>query len=104
MNLGIDARNKAGIYAQKQQQMEKDVDISNRTAGAKSKLLSGLRDVQNTYREEGVADKQFDIDYAGLDERGKAYMDKLKATGTGFWNNRGTGYRKNGGKLTKLAK
>lgn len=105
MNLGIDARNKAGIYAQKQQQMEKDVDISNRQSSNTSNLLSGFRDVQNTYRQENYADKKFDIDYAGLDERGRAYMDKLKATGTGYWNNTGTSlYRKNGGKLTKLAK
>lgn len=105
MNMGIDARNKAGIYGQKQQQMEKDVDISNRQSSNTSNLLSGFRDVQNTYRQEGYADKKFDIDYAGLNERGRAYMDKLKATGRGYWNNEGTSlYKRNGGKLSKLAK
>ena len=100
MNLGIDARNKASKYGQALQQMEKDVDISNRTADTTSNLLSGFRDVQNTYRQEKYADAALDVDLAGMSPEARAEFDRsTKARG-----HYGRYIVKNGGKLSNLTK
>lgn len=100
MNLGIDARNKAGKYGQAQQQMEKDVDISNRTADTTSKLISDVRNVQNTYRQEKYADAALDVDLAGMSPEARAEFDRsTKARG-----HYGRYIVRNGGKLSNLTK
>ena len=100
MNLGIDARNRAGKYGQAQQQMEKDVDISNRTADVKSKLISDFRNVQNTYRQEKYADAALDVDLAGMSPEARAEFDRsTKARG-----HYGRYIVRNGGKLSNLTK
>ena len=100
MNLGIDARNRAGKYGQAQQQMEKDVDISNRTADVKSKLISDFRNVQNTYRQEKYADATLDVDLAGMSPEARAEFDRsTKARG-----HYGRYIVRNGGKLSNLTK
>lgn len=100
MNLGIDAKNRASKYVQEQQQMEKDVDISNRTAYVKSKLMSDFRNVQNTYRQEKYADAALDVDLAGMSPEARAEFDRsTKARG-----HYGRYIVKNGGKLSNLTK
>lgn len=100
MNLGIDAKNRASKYVQEQQQMEKDVDISNRTADVKSKLMSDFRNVQNTYRQEKYADAALDVDLAGMSPEARAEFDRsTKARG-----HYGRYIVKNGGKLSNLTK
>lgn len=100
MNLGIDARNRASKYIQAQQQLEKDVDVSNRTADVKSKLMSDFRNVQNTYRQEKYADAALDVDLAGMSPEARAEFDRsTKARG-----HYGRYIVKNGGKLSNLTK
>lgn len=100
MNLGIDAKNRASKYGQALQQMEKDVDISNRTADVKSKLISDIRNVQNTYRQEKYADAALDVDLAGMSPEARAEFDRsTKARG-----HYGRYIVKNGGKLSNLTK
>jgi hypothetical protein len=100
LNMGIDARNKAGKYGQAQQQLEKDVDISNRTADVNSKLMSDFRNVQNTYRQEKYADAALDVDLAGMSDKARAEFDRsTKARG-----HYGRYIVKNGGKLSNLTK
>ncbi len=100
MNLGIDAKNRASKYGQALQQMEKDVDISNRTADVKSKLISDIRNVQNTYRQEKYADAALDVDLAGMSPEARAEFNRsTKARG-----HYGRYIVKNGGKLSNLTK
>lgn len=100
MNLGVDARNRASKYVQEQQQMEKDVDISNRTADVKSKLMSDFRNVQNTYRQEKYADAALDVDLAGMSPEARAEFNRsTKAKG-----HYGRYIVRHGGKLSNLTK